>query len=82
MDTMNQNVTMMQSQFIALMEKLDVMNNRVGVLEVRPQSGLTHGAPVVLPVDTEAKRPDSESEKDKLPASSHPPEAKGGEQKA
>ena len=64
MDTMNQNVNTMQMQFVALMERLDVMNDRVGILEVGPEN---------------PKRPDRVSEKDKLPASTHPPEAKGGE---
>jgi hypothetical protein len=82
MDTMNQNVNTMQMQFVALMEKLDGMNNRVGLLEVGSQPGTPQAAPVVPPVSENSKRPDSVSDKDRLPASTHPPEAKGGEQPA
>ena len=59
-----------------------LMNNRVGVLEVGPQSGPSQVAPGVLPIYEDPKRQGSVSEKDKLPASSRPPEAKGGEQPA
>ena len=81
MDQMNVNVSSMQVQFIALMEKLEVMNSRVGILEVRPSS-TGQGTPAVSPVVGLTKRDDSVSEKSKLPSSTHPPEAKGGEKPA
>jgi hypothetical protein len=81
MDTMNQNVQSMQAQFVALMTKLDVMNNRVGILEVGPRPGNPPVAPVPS-VSEETNRPDGVSQKSTLPASSHPPEAKEGEHPA
>jgi hypothetical protein len=82
MDTINQNVSSMQVQFIALMEKLDTMNNRVGALEVQPNPGTAPGTHAAPPDTGVIKRTNSVTEKSTLPASTHPPEAKGGEKAA
>ena len=78
-DQMNQNVSAMQVQFIALMQKIVNMNNRVGVLEVGPQPGLAQGVPAVLPVPGLEQPNGSVPSKSTLPTSTHPPEAKEDE---
>ena len=40
MDQLNSNVNGMQAQFLALMNKIDTMNNRVGVLEIATPKGV------------------------------------------
>ena len=79
MDQMNQNVSAMQVQFLALMNKIDSMNNRVGVLEVGPQPGQVQGVPAALLVPGLTPPNGSVPSKSTLPSSTHPPEAKEGE---
>jgi hypothetical protein len=82
MDQMNQNVSAMQEQFLALMNKIDSMNNRVGVLEVGPQLAQAPNAPQVELVPTQVQPNGNVPSKSTLPASSHPPKAKEDEQPA
>lgn len=79
LDQVNQNVNAMQVQFLALMQKIDTMSNRVGVLEVGPQAGQVQGTPVTLSVPGLAQPNENVPSKSTLPASSHPPEAKEDE---
>jgi hypothetical protein len=78
MDQTNQNVSAMQVQFIALMQKIDIMNNRMGVLEVGPQSGQVQGIPGAVPIPGLEQPNGNVPSKSTLPSSSHPPE-KGDE---
>jgi hypothetical protein len=79
MDQMNQNVSAMQEQFLALMSKIDSMSTRVGVLEVAPQQERPPNAPPVEAIPELAQPNGNVPSTSTLPASPHPPEAKGGE---
>jgi hypothetical protein len=79
MDVMSQNVNAMQTQFAALMAKLDGMNDRVGALEVVPNQERTQEKTMEISVPITHTRDDRVPEQGALPASTHPPEAKEDE---